>query len=58
MGQREVHLGDDRAAGVPGINTLYGGFLNIRDNYYPLATGANAARHIEGLGADHLQRRS
>jgi carbon starvation protein len=31
-----------------GTNTLYGGFLNIRDNYYPLATGANAARNTEG----------
>jgi carbon starvation protein len=30
------------------INTLYGGFLNIRDNYYPIAVGANPARHIEG----------
>jgi carbon starvation protein len=30
------------------INTLYGGFLNIRDNYYPLAVGANAARNFEG----------
>ena len=30
------------------LNTLYGGFLNIRDNYYPLAIGANAARNTEG----------
>ena len=30
------------------INTLYGGYLNITTNYYPLATGANAARHTEG----------
>jgi carbon starvation protein len=30
------------------MNTLYGGFLNIRDNYYPLAVGANAARNMEG----------
>jgi carbon starvation protein len=30
------------------VNTLYGGFLNIRDNYYPIAVGANAARHTEG----------
>ncbi|MEO8678221.1 MAG: carbon starvation protein A [Vicinamibacterales bacterium] len=29
-------------------NTLYGGFLNVRDNYYPLAVGANAARNTEG----------
>ncbi len=31
-----------------GVNTLYGGYLNVRDNYYPLATGLNAARNIEG----------
>jgi carbon starvation protein len=31
-----------------GTNTLYGGLLNITGNYYPLATGANAARHTEG----------
>lgn len=31
-----------------GTNTLYGGFLNVRDNYYPLAIGANAARNTEG----------
>ena len=30
------------------VNTMYGGFLNVRDNYYPLAVGANAARNIEG----------
>jgi carbon starvation protein len=29
-------------------NTFYGGFLNVRDNYYPLAIGANAARNGEG----------
>jgi carbon starvation protein len=31
-----------------GTNTLYGGYLNITGNYYPLAVGANAARHTEG----------
>lgn len=31
-----------------GGNTLYGGYLNITTNYYPLATGANVARHTEG----------
>ena len=31
-----------------GVNTFYGGFLNIRDNYYPLAVGANTARNVEG----------
>jgi carbon starvation protein len=30
------------------LNTLWGGLLNITGNYYPLATGANAARHMEG----------
>lgn len=30
------------------MNTMWGGFLNVRDNYLPLATGANAARNIEG----------
>jgi len=30
------------------INTMYGGFLNVRDNYYPLAVGADPARNIEG----------
>jgi carbon starvation protein len=30
------------------LNTLYGGFLNITGNYYPLATGADVARHTEG----------
>jgi carbon starvation protein len=29
-------------------NTLYGGFLNVRDNYYPIATGADASRNFEG----------
>jgi carbon starvation protein len=30
------------------VNTLWGGYLNVRDNYYPLAVGANAARNVEG----------
>jgi carbon starvation protein len=30
------------------INTFYGGFLNITGNYYPLAVGPDAARHLEG----------
>jgi carbon starvation protein len=29
-------------------NTLYGGYLNVTTNYYPLAIGANAARNGEG----------
>ena len=31
-----------------GTNTVWGGFLNIRDNYYPLAIGADPTRHTEG----------
>ena len=31
-----------------GTNTLYGGYLNITGNYYPLAIGANTARNMEG----------
>lgn len=31
-----------------GTNTLYGGYLNITGNYYPLAIGANTARNTEG----------
>jgi carbon starvation protein len=30
------------------INTLWGAFLNIRDNYYPMATGANEAIQFQG----------
>jgi carbon starvation protein len=30
------------------VSTLYGGFLNVRDNYWPLAIGADVARHTEG----------
>jgi carbon starvation protein CstA len=29
-------------------NTLYGGFLNVRDNYWPLAVGPNPATHTDG----------
>jgi carbon starvation protein len=31
-----------------GFNTIYGGYLNIRDNYYPLAVGVDLTRHTEG----------
>jgi carbon starvation protein len=31
-----------------GTNTLYGGFLNVRDNYWPLAVGLDASRHVQG----------
>ena len=30
------------------VSTLYGGFLNVRDNYWPLAIGPDVARHTEG----------
>jgi carbon starvation protein len=29
-------------------NTLYGGFLNVRDNFWPLAVGPNPATHVQG----------
>jgi carbon starvation protein len=29
-------------------NTLYGGFLNVRDNYWPLAVGPDPATHSQG----------
>jgi carbon starvation protein len=29
-------------------NTLWGGFLNIRDNYYPLAVGPDPATNVQG----------
>jgi len=29
-------------------NTLYGGFLNVRDNFWPFATGPNPATHVQG----------
>jgi carbon starvation protein CstA len=31
-----------------GTNTLYGGFLNVRDNYWPLASGPDPATHTQG----------
>ncbi len=30
------------------VSTLYGGFLNVRDNYWPLAVGPNVATHTQG----------
>ena len=30
------------------INTLYGGFLNVRDNFWPLAVGPDSATHVQG----------
>lgn len=29
-------------------NTLYGGFLNVRDNYWPLTSAAAAAQRVQG----------
>jgi len=29
-------------------NTLYGGFLNVRDNFWPLAVGPDAGTHVQG----------
>jgi carbon starvation protein len=30
------------------VSTLYGGFLNIRDNYWPLAVGLDITKHVQG----------
>ncbi len=30
------------------VNTLYGGFLNIRDNFWPLTEGPNLDLHVQG----------
>ncbi|HXG90045.1 MAG TPA: carbon starvation protein A [Vicinamibacterales bacterium] len=30
------------------INTFWGAYLNIKDNYYPMATGADDAVHFQG----------
>jgi carbon starvation protein len=30
------------------VNTIYGGVLNIRDNFWLLATGPNPATHVQG----------
>ncbi|MCC7123605.1 MAG: carbon starvation protein A [Acidobacteria bacterium] len=29
-------------------NTLYGGFLNVRDNFWPLAVGPDPGTHVQG----------
>jgi carbon starvation protein len=29
-------------------NTLYGGYLNVRDNFWPLAVGADPGTHVQG----------
>ena len=41
-----------------GTNTLYGGYLNITNNYYPLAIGANAARQRAKGGCSPSARSS
>jgi carbon starvation protein len=30
------------------VNTIYGGLLNIRDNFWPLAVGPNPATNVQG----------
>ena len=48
-GPREVRVGHAHAALLPRrSSTLYGGFLNIRDNYWPKAIGADPALHVQG----------
>lgn len=34
--------------GFLATNTLYGGFLNVRDNFYPLAVGPNPDANVQG----------
>jgi len=50
-----INTGKVRYTWVTGIplaflatNTLYGGFLNVRDNFWPLAVGPNPATHVQG----------
>jgi carbon starvation protein len=50
-----INTGKVRYTWVTGVplaflatNTLYGGFLNVRDNFWPLATGPNPATHVQG----------
>jgi carbon starvation protein len=31
-----------------GFNTLWGGYLSIRDNFWPMAVGPDAAVHVQG----------
>jgi carbon starvation protein len=33
---------------VVAVTTLTAGYMNVRDNYWPMATGPNAALHIQG----------
>ena len=50
-----INMGKARYAWITGapasflaVNTLWGAFLNIRDNYYPMATGLNEAARFQG----------
>jgi carbon starvation protein len=50
-----VNMGKARYAWITGapltllaVNTLWGAFLNIRDNYYPMAVGADIAAQFQG----------
>jgi len=50
-----INMGKARYAWITGgpltllaVNTLWGAFLNIRDNYYPMATGVDNAVQFQG----------
>ena len=50
-----INMGKTRYAWITGgpltllaINTLWGAFLNIRDNYYPMATGPDKSIRFQG----------
>jgi carbon starvation protein len=30
------------------VTTLVAGYLNVRDNYWPMAIGPNASQHVQG----------
>jgi carbon starvation protein len=50
-----INMGKARYAWITGaplsflaVNTLWGAFLNIRDNYYPMAIGINEGARFQG----------
>jgi carbon starvation protein len=50
-----INMGKARYAWITGgpltllsVNTLWGAFLNIRDNYFPMATGPDASIQFQG----------
>ena len=51
---REVRVGHVRAAVLPVGDDADGGFMSIRDNYWPKAIGADPALHVSGLRRRHL----